>query len=115
MVLLDEIIEILPLPEFTRAWHDPFRFQFLERFWIGRVFINGDDSRSAGMSRSKRFREEASGCLSISRGTEQKFQGVSLRIDSAIEVHPHLFHLDIGLISAPRVVRHSEMGSAALL
>ncbi len=31
MVLLDEIIEILPLPQFTRAWHDPFRFQFLER------------------------------------------------------------------------------------
>ncbi len=61
------------------------------------------------MSRSKRLREEAFGCLSISDGTEQKFQGVSKRIDSAIEVHPHLFHLDIGLINAPRVVRRFEI------
>src|SRR5216684_3631445 len=101
MVLLDEVVEVFPLPEFTRAWHDPFRFQFLESFWIGCVFINCDDARSAGMSRSKRFREEAFGCLSISGGTEQKFQDVSMRIDSAIEVHPDLFHFDIGLINAP--------------
>jgi hypothetical protein len=59
--LLDEVVEILPLPQFTGIWHDPFRFQFLERFWIGRVLINGDDSRSAGMRRSKRFSEEAFG------------------------------------------------------
>ena len=43
------------------------------------------------MGRSRRFREEAFGCLSISCGTEQKFQSVSLRIHSAIEVHPHFF------------------------
>ena len=61
MILLGEVIEILPLPEFTRAWHDSFRFQFLESLWIGRVFIHGDDSRNVGMRRSKRFREEAFG------------------------------------------------------
>src|SRR5207247_8574416 len=47
-------------------------------------------------------------------GTEQKFQGVPLRIDSAIEVHPHLFHFHIGLINAPRVIRLSEMESATI-
>ncbi len=67
------------------------------------------------MRRSKRFREEAPGCLSISCGTEEKFQGVSLGIHSAIEVHPCLFHFHIGLIDAPRVVRHLEMGRASLL
>jgi hypothetical protein len=67
------------------------------------------------MRRSKRFREEAFGRLSVSGRTEQKFQGISLRIHSAIEVHPHFFHFDVRLIDAPGVVRGLEMGSAALL
>ncbi len=114
MILFDEVVEIFALSQFTRLWHDPFRFQLLESFGIGRVFINCDDVRSAGMRCSKRFREETFGCLSISGGTEQKFQSVSMRIDSAIQVHPDLFHFDIGLINAPRVIRRIEMRSAAL-
>jgi hypothetical protein len=35
------------------------------------------------------------------------------RIHGAIEVHPHLFHLAIGLIDAPRVVRSFEVGAAS--
>src|SRR5712691_9657687 len=115
MILLDEIVKILALPQFARVWHHHLRFQFLESFWIGWVFINGDDARSDGMSCNKRFREEALGCLSISGGTEQKFQGVSTRIYSAIEVHPDLFHFDVRLIDAPRVVGRLEMGPTALL
>src|SRR5713101_3975850 len=115
MILFDEVVEVFTLPQFTRVWKNPFRFQFLESFWIGWVFINGDDARSDGMSCNKRFREEAFGCLSISGGTEQKFQGVSTRIDSAIEVHPDLFHFDVRLIDAPRVVGRLEMGPTALL
>jgi hypothetical protein len=61
MVLLDEVVEILPMPQFTGIWHGPSAFSSLSRSWIGRVFINGDDSRSAGMRRSKRFSEEAFG------------------------------------------------------
>jgi hypothetical protein len=61
MILFDEVVEVFTLPQFTRVWQNPFRFQFLESFWIGWVFINRDDSRSAGMGRSKRFREEALG------------------------------------------------------
>lgn len=67
------------------------------------------------MRRGKRFREETFGRLSISGRTEQKFQGISLGIHSTIEVHPHLFHFDVRLIDAPRVVGHFEMGSAAPL
>jgi hypothetical protein len=40
---------------------------------------------------------------------------IPLRIHGAIEIHPDLFHFDIGLIDAPRVIRRFEMGSAALL
>jgi hypothetical protein len=87
----------------------------LPRFGIGRVFINRNDSRSAGMRRSKRFQEKALGCLSISCGTKKKFQGVSLGIDGAIQIHPRLFHFHIGLIDAPRVVRRFEMRSASFL
>jgi len=65
MILFDEVVEIFALSQFTRLWHDPFRFQLLESFGIGRVFINCDDVRSAGMRCSKRFREETFGCLSI--------------------------------------------------
>ena len=78
MVLLNDSVEILPLPQFARAWHDLFRFQFLESLRIGCVFIDRDDARSAGMSRGKRFREEAFGRSCISDGTEQKLQGASL-------------------------------------
>jgi hypothetical protein len=55
MILLDEVVEIFTLPQCARAWHDPFLFQFLESFDIGRVFINRDDARYADMGRSKRF------------------------------------------------------------
>jgi len=45
MILLDEVIEIFTLPQFASVWHQPRRFELFERFWIGRVFINGDDAR----------------------------------------------------------------------
>jgi hypothetical protein len=54
MVLFHEVVKILPLSQFTRIWHDPFRFHLLESFRIGCVFIHCDDSRSAAMWRSKR-------------------------------------------------------------
>jgi len=95
--------------------HDPFRSQFLESFRIGRVFIHGDDSRSAGMGLSKRSREEVFGRLSISCGAEEKFQGVPLKIHGAIEINSDLLHFDISLIDSPRVIRLFDIESAALL
>jgi hypothetical protein len=67
------------------------------------------------MRRRKRFQEKTFGCLSISCGAEQKFQGVSLGIDGAIQIYSDLFHFYIRLIDAPRVVGHLEMWSAARL
>src|SRR6266536_2452393 len=115
MILLDQVVEVLPLPQFTRIWQDPFRFQLLESFRISYVFINRDDARSANMRRSQRFREEGFSSFRIAPRAQEKFQGVSLRIHSSIEVHPDLFHFHIRFIDAPRVVRRVEMRAAALL
>ena len=82
VILLDEVVEVFALPQFTSIWHDPFRFQLLESFRIGRVFIHGDDARCAGMRRSQRFREEAFGRFRIAPRAQEKFQGISLRIHS---------------------------------
>ena len=112
---IDQVVEVFAPPQFATVWHQPLCFQLFERFWISCVFINRDDARCACMRRSKRFREEAPGCMSISCGAEEKFQRVSLRIHSTREVHPHLFHFDVRLIDAPRVIRGFEMRSAALL
>ncbi len=103
------------MSQFTRGWHNPFRFELLERFWIGRVFIHGDDARCAGMRRNKRFREEAFGRFRLAPRTQEKFQRISLRIHRAVEVHPDLFHFHVRLIDASRVIRHVEMRAAALL
>ncbi len=59
MILLDDVVKILPLPQFASVWQNPLRFEFFESLWIGHVFINGDNARSTSMGRSKRFREEA--------------------------------------------------------
>jgi len=53
------------------------------------------------MRRSKRFREETLGSFRIAPVAQEKFQGISLRIYSPIEVHPKLFHFDVGLIDPP--------------
>ena len=55
MVLLEQVVEVCTLREFARGWHNLFCFQFLECFWIGRIFINRNDARNAGMSRSMGF------------------------------------------------------------
>jgi hypothetical protein len=115
MILLNEVVEIFPLPQFTNVWQNPLSFELFERLWIGWVYINGDDSMSVGMRRSRRIREEMFDCLSISCGTKEKFQSFPLRIHGTIEIHPCFFHFHIGLIDAPRVVRHLEMGPTTLL
>ena len=64
---------------------------------------------------SKRFREEAFGRFRIALRAQEKFQGVSLRVHSAIEVHPDFFHFDARLIDAPGVVCRFKVEPTALL
>ena len=44
MILLDEVVEIFTLLQFASVWHQRLRFELFERFWMGGVFINGDDA-----------------------------------------------------------------------
>ena len=74
MILFDDVVEILDWPQFTAVGKSPLVFQLLKGFWIGGVFIHRDHTRRGGMRRSQRFGEEAFRRLSISCGTEQKFQ-----------------------------------------
>ena len=43
-ILVVKVVEALTLPQFTRIWHAPFRFQLLERLRIGSIFIDVDDA-----------------------------------------------------------------------
>ncbi len=67
------------------------------------------------MRYSQRFGEKAFGCLSISSRTQEEVQRIAIRIHCPIQVHPPLFHFDVCLIDAPRIVRDVKMWSAALL
>ena len=77
MILFDDVVEVLDLPQFTGVGNSPLFFQLLEGFWIGCVFINGDDPRSGGMRSSQRFREEAFGCLGIACRAQQELERVA--------------------------------------
>src|SRR5262245_13687156 len=49
----------------------------------------------------------------VSRGTQQKVQGLALGIDSAVEVMPYFLDLDVGFVHAIRIIRRLEMGATA--
>src|ERR1051326_5150490 len=46
VILLDQGIEVLPRPQFTRYWNGPGCFQFVERLGVGGVSIDRDHARS---------------------------------------------------------------------
>ncbi len=50
MVLLDQIGEILDLPQFTAFRDHPLGFELLEGFWIGGMFGDVDHARSHRLS-----------------------------------------------------------------
>ncbi len=63
VIVFDNVIEVLDLPQFTGVGNGSFRLQFLEGLWIGRVFVNVDHPRGGDLRRSQRFHEEAFGSL----------------------------------------------------
>ena len=80
MILFDDIVQVLDLPQFTPFWNGSFRLQFVEGLWIGGVFIDGDHARSGGMRRSQRFREEAFGRFRIACRTQEELERVALGV-----------------------------------
>ncbi|SRR6266699_1334982 len=61
MILFDDVVQVLDVPQFAPFWNGTRRFHLLEGFGVGCVFIDRNDARSGGMKCSERFREEAFG------------------------------------------------------
>jgi hypothetical protein len=85
VILFDDVVEILDLPQFTGVGNGSLCFQLTDGLGIGRICIDRDHTRGGAMRRSERFREAGFGCFGIAGGTEPKFQGVALRIHGAID------------------------------
>src|SRR5256885_9256006 len=66
VILLDQIVEIFHLSQFTVCGKVPFRLKPIEGFGVGCVFVNSDDARCHGMSCGKGCEKELSSCLCIS-------------------------------------------------
>ena len=77
MVLFDEVVEELALPQFTGNRHDPVCFQLPEGFGIGGVFIDCDDARDDCLRASERLLEKPLDRLSISCRTQKKLERVT--------------------------------------
>ena len=113
VILLDQVVEIFDLPEFTLGWKGARFLQLSQSFWVGWVFVHRNHAGRDGVRRPERFGEKALGGLGIAGRTEEKLQGVSVRIDRALQIHPGSFHLDLRFVDAPGVGRGLQMRSAA--
>jgi len=81
----------------------------------GPLLLDWTSLRSRTSSGVQRFDEEAFGGLGIAPRTQEKLQGVALRVDSTIVVHPGFSDFDGGLIHFPGVSEGFQMRSASLL
>src|SRR5258708_12252448 len=65
MILFDQIVEILALPQLTPFWNGSLRLQLLKSLWIGRVFVDRDDARNPRVATTYPFPEKALPTLRI--------------------------------------------------
>jgi hypothetical protein len=114
MVLFNEIIEILHLPELTAFGNEPCCFEFVERFGIRSIFVDVDHAWLNGMRCGEGFHKEALGSVPISGWTEKEIERLSLRVNRSIELDPLFFDFDIGFVNAPRVRWRLQMETATL-
>lgn len=115
MILFDQIMEILTLPQFASDWKSPCFFQFAEGFGRRGVLVDRNHAGSDSVTRIERFGEERFGRLRISFGAEKKLRGISLRLHCPIHILPDVLHFHRGLIDAPRIRGSFELRSAAFL
>src|SRR5690242_3555861 len=113
MILFDEVVEILDLPQFTARWNCVRCFEFLQRLGIGGIFVDRDHAWSRDVGGPQGFQEEALGCLCIACRTQEKLEGGSLGVHRSLQIHPGSFDFDVGLIDAPGISRGFQRGSTA--
>src|SRR5260370_7507557 len=55
MILFDQIVEILALPQLTPFWNGSLRLQLLKSLWIGHVFVHHNDATHHTVATTYRF------------------------------------------------------------
>lgn len=91
MVLLNQGIEVLDLPQLTTFRDDSRCFEFIECFGVSSMFVHVDHPWSTALRGGKRFEQEAFGRFRISGWTEQEIERISPRVNRTIEIHPLFF------------------------
>ncbi len=115
MILLDPIVEVFHLPQFSMFRKISFCFELIKCFGVGGVFVHIDHTGLAGMRSSKCLEQELLGRVCISCWAQKEIERVSFRINGSIQIHPLLFDLNVRLIDSPRVIGGIEVGPAAFL
>ena len=75
-ILLDQVVEVLAPPQFTRFGDASFHFELAEGFGIRSVFVHVDHPWLRGMRGSKGFHKEALGCFCISGWAQHEVERV---------------------------------------
>ena len=97
MILFDDIVEILDLPDLDRDVS--IRIQLVERSLVSTALVHRYRVRDLVVLH--RLVEKASCRCCIAFGGQQEIYGFALLVHGAIEVFPRTFHLDICLIHTP--------------
>lgn len=97
MILLDDIIEILDLPDPDRDVS--LRVQLLERCLVGTALVHR--YRYGDIVVPHRLVEEAPGRCCIAFSGQQEIDGFALLVHGTIELLPGAFDLDVRLIHPP--------------
>lgn len=114
MILFNQGVEVLALPQYTRCWNGTRCFQVVESLGRGSVFIDRDDARGHRVGGPKRFRQKPLGSLGIAGGTEPELQRVALGVHRSKQIHRHTLHLDRGFVDAPGIGRRFQARVGAL-
>jgi hypothetical protein len=76
MVLLNQIVKIFDWSQFAALRDASFRFEFVEGFGIGSIFVHVDDTRFARVRGGKHFEKKAFGGSSVSGRAEKELERV---------------------------------------
>src|ERR1700688_2314117 len=109
MILLDNIIQILALPETRTAPEFAVSLHLRDRPWIGGVLVDRERARIDGVRLRERLAEEPLRRSRIAPCSQQQVDRLPAAVHRPIEIHPTSLHPDIGLVHPPGAVAHPQM------
>ena len=116
MVLLDQIVHILALPEATLFRQQLSLFHTASGTNIGWMLVDVDDPGGGQIGSRRPYFTKEFGCRSPGASlTEVEIQCLACRVQSAIQIHLLPFDLHIGFINAPRIIRLLQIRSATFI